>query len=371
MNLQKISLINFKNYENLDIDFSSKINCIIGNNGTGKTNLLDAIYYLSFSKSFISNIDSRNIKFDNNFFVIQGKYQRDNEIENIYCGLKKGKKKQFKRNNKNYIKMSEHIGLLPLVLISPKDSSLISDSSEERRKLINSVISQHDKAYLQNIIKYNRVLSQRNKLLKDFANTNSFNSDLLDFWDEQLVVLGNIIFAKRSEFIKNLKPIFQKYYTIISSNNELVELQYKSQLMDLKFSDLIKNSIEKDRILMYTSTGIHRDELLMKIGKHPLKYTASQGQQKTFLIALKLAQFEYLKNINNIKPILLFDDIFDKLDSKRVEQIIKLVSLENFGQIFITDTNSLNLANMIENYQILDYKIFKIENNNVELSSSL
>ena len=272
--------------------------------------------------------------------------------------MKRGKKKSFKRNSKEYAKLAEHIGLIPLVSISPYDSNLILGGSEERRKFIDSVISQFDKDYLQALIKYNRVLSQRNRLLKQFAEQRNFNQESLDAWDMQLVDYGVIIYEKRKAFLDNLEPIFQKYFNFIAEEKETVKLIYRSQL-DVDFSQLIKENIDKDRAIQYTSTGTHKDDLLFMLNNHPLKKNASQGQQKTYLIALKLAQFDYIKSISKSKPILLFDDIFDKLDSLRVEQIIKLVADEHFGQIFITDTNRERLDRILNKIGI-SYKLFKI-----------
>ncbi|MEA3317346.1 MAG: DNA replication/repair protein RecF, partial [Bacteroidota bacterium] len=362
MHLQKLSIINFKNFEQLELSFSQKINCFVGQNGVGKTNILDAIYYLSISKSYLNSIDSQNIKYENDFFVIQGDYLRSEKTENIYCGLKRNHKKQFKRNKKEYQKLAEHIGLLPIVMISPLDNILITGGSEERRKFINGVISQYDKKYLTNLISYNRALTQRNKLLKIFAKNNSFNKESIEIWDEQLINLGESIFTKRKEFIEKLIPIFQKYYKHISTNAEKVSLEYKSQLNDNNLRNLLSMSIEKDRILQHTSNGIHKDDIVLNLHEHPVKKSGSQGQQKTLLVALKLAKFDFIKNIINYKPILLLDDIFDKFDVNRVEQIINLVSENNFGQIFITDTSQDRLKNMLKGITI-NYKIFAIQKN--------
>ena len=365
MNLNSLSLINYRNFEDLQLVFSSKINCFIGDNGVGKTNILDSIYYLSFCKSWLNPIDTQNIKYDQNFFLIKGTYNLSENEESVSCGLKRGKKKSFKRNNKEYGKLSDHIGLIPLVTVSPYDASLILGGSEDRRKFIDGVISQFDKAYLQSLIKYNRVLSQRNQLLKQFAQNQSFDADSLEVWNDQLVTYGTVIYDKRAEFIKNLEPIFQKYYQFISSEKESVQLNYRSQLNDASFDELIKQNTNKDRAVQYTTVGVHKDDLIFQLSGYPLKKNASQGQQKTYLIALKLAQFDYIKNISKLKPILLFDDIFDKLDATRVEQIIKLVADEHFGQIFITDTNKERLDRILNKIAI-NYKLFIISDEIVE-----
>ncbi len=357
MFLQHLSLINYKNINQAEIDFSLKINCFIGSNGAGKTNILDAIYYLSYCKSHKNSIDSQNITHEENFFVLQGKYLINGSEENIYCGLKRKQKKQFKRNKKEYERLSEHIGILPLVMISPDDSSLISEGSEIRRKFIDSIISQNDKEYLQALIQYNNALSQRNSLLK----SNCTDNTLYDIWEEQMNNFGEIIFNGRKKFIDQFKPIFQSFHQFLSSDNEEVSISYNSQLENDSLKKLLERSRERDLILGYSTKGTHKDELEMLLGSHPIKKEGSQGQNKTFLIALKLAQFDFLKRISKINPLLLLDDIFDKLDGNRVKQIIKLVSEDNFGQIFMTDTNREHLDEIItEIHQ--DAKIFIVKN---------
>ncbi|MFC2152804.1 DNA replication/repair protein RecF [Bacteroidota bacterium] len=360
MYLQKLSLVNFKNYSQSELNFSPKINCFIGSNGVGKTNLLDAIYYLSMCKSYLNPIDSQNIKYDEEFFVIQGDYLLKDKNEYIYCGLKKNKKKQFKRNKKEYQKLSDHIGLLPVVMISPLDNSLIVEGSDERRRFMDSVISQYDKVYLDNLIRYNRALVQRNKLLKDFFQARTFDEDSIDIWDEQLIALGEKIHAVRVKFVEELIPIFQDYYTRISGNQEQVQLVYDSQLYEGEYRNILKNAIEKDRIVQHTTVGIHKDDLILTLEKYPIKKAGSQGQQKTYLVSLKLAQFDFIKQISGFKPILLLDDIFDKFDRSRVRQIIELVAENHFGQIFITDTSQDRLENILKEINI-PHDIFIIE----------
>jgi DNA replication and repair protein RecF len=368
MYLKNLKLINFKNYSEADISFSNKLNCFTGLNGSGKTNLLDAVYYLSFTKSYFNTSDLQNIKYENDFFVIQGDFILNDRNENIYCGYKKNKKKTFKRNDKIYTKYSEHIGLIPTVIISPDDNKLIIGASEERRKYIDSVISQYDIKYLNSLIRYNKTLLQRNKLLRDFAKHNYFDIDSLEIYNEQLIAYGEYIFTKRNEFIKNLLPIFMQNHEFISQNKETVSLKYKSQLGKTGFKELLYDSLAKDRVLQYTSSGIHRDDLTFKINHSSLKKTGSQGQQKTFLIALKFAQFKFIKEISSIKPILLLDDIFDKFDSERVEKIIMTTLNDDFGQIFITDTNPERLKKIIEENKS-DYKFFDV--NNAEISEHI
>ncbi len=359
MFLKNISLVNFKNYEQAEIEFCSRINCFVGPNGVGKTNLLDSIHYLALCKSYFNAVDSQNITHSRDFAVIQGEFDNDGEIENIYCGIHKGKKKQFKRNKKDYPKLSDHIGLIPLVMISPADSSLIMDGGEERRKFLNGVISQYDRLYLDNIMNYNRVVNQRNKFLKAIADQNSPDITMLDVYDEQLCSYGIDIYNKRDEFVKDMIPVFGKYYSYISGDNESVSLDYQSQLNRDNFPELLKKNRKKDRILQYTTSGIHRDDLEMKLGGYPLKKVGSQGQQKTYQLALKLGKFEFIRKVSYKIPVLLLDDVFDKFDHQRVEKIVRLVSENDFQQIFITDTDEGHLHKILEKIGI-ENKVFKI-----------
>ena len=315
--LKRISILNYKNIEQVDLAFSRKMNCIIGRNGMGKTNLMDAVYYLSFCKSATNPIDSQNIRHGQEFFVIQGFYETDNEEpEEIYCGLKRRQKKQFKRNKKEYFRLSDHIGLLPLVMVSPADAQLIAGGSEERRRFMDVVISQFDREYLDALIRYNKALLQRNALLKAEAEP---EDSLMEVWEEMMASAGETVFRKRCEFIEEFVPVFQSYYSI------------------------------------------HKDDLIMRLGEYPMKREGSQGQNKTFLIALKLAQYEFLKRTGSrTTPLVLLDDIFDKLDASRVEQIVKLVAGDSFGQIFITDTNREHLDKILKKVKG-DYKLFEVE----------
>ncbi|MBN2520597.1 MAG: DNA replication/repair protein RecF [Bacteroidales bacterium] len=359
MYLKKLHIVNFKNYKEKKFEFSPKINCFVGNNGTGKTNLLDAIYYLSFCKSYFNAIDTENINHDDDYFLIQGEFIKDEVIENIYCGVKKNERKQFKRNDKEYSRLADHIGLINSVMISPIDKILIIGGSEERRKFLNNVIAQFDKAYLEDVINYNKALLNRNKVLKNFAKTDTFNEETIEIWDEQLIPSGTRIYEKRKDFINKFLPIFNKHYENISLKNEIVGLDYESDLSRNDLRELLKSSIEKDRILQYTTKGIHKDDLVFTLSEFPIKRIGSQGQQKTYLITLKLAQFEFLSQISQHKPIFLLDDIFDKLDAERVKQIVKLVADDNFGQIFITDTNQNRLEQILKDIPI-KYKLFQI-----------
>jgi DNA replication and repair protein RecF len=364
MYIEELSLVNFKNFEHADFKFTDSLNCFIGNNGAGKTNLMDAIHYLSFCKSFLNPVDAQNIRFDQDFFMIQGKYRRLESEENIYCGLKRNQKKIFRRNQKEYRKLSEHIGLLPLIVVTPSDINLIMGGSEDRRRFVDVVISQYDAIYLENLIRYNRALQQRNILLKQFAGRNPFQTEMLDVWDEQLVHYGEQIKTVRQSFTEKLQPIFGKYYQLISGGKETVHLKLTSDLIDHDFAQLLKESAPRDRAFQYTSVGIHKDDLDFELAGNPIKRFGSQGQKKTFLVALKLAQFDFLKEISGMTPILLLDDIFDKLDKYRVEEIVKLVAEDHFGQIFITDTNREHLDQMIAGLET-ESRIFNVTDGKV------
>ena len=359
MYLQRISLVNFKNIELQSFDFQEKVNCFVGDNGIGKTNILDAIYYLSFAKSYFNSVAVQNIRHGEGFFMVEGDYLINNRPEKIVCSLKRGQKKVLKRNGKSYDKFSEHIGQLPLVIISPADRDLVTEGSDTRRKFIDGVISQQNKKYLQDLIAYNKVLSQRNALLKYFAANRTFDALNLKVYDEQLTEYGTRIYQVRKTFLEEFIPIFNAKYQIISGDKELVNLRYKSQLHDFSMENLLQKSLPKDKIIQYTTTGIHKDDLSFEIGEYPIKKFGSQGQQKSYLIALKLAQFEFIKQQSNVTPILLLDDIFDKLDEKRVSQIIDLVNNDEFGQIFITDTHSERTENIVKQSNI-PYQIFKL-----------
>ncbi len=359
MFLKKLSLLNYKNFSSQDFNFDAKINCFVGSNGIGKTNILDAIYHLSFSKSYFNPVATQNIKHGEDFFVIDGEFEKNDRAEKILCSLKKGMKKVVKRNGKAYEKFSDHIGFLPLVIISPADSNLITEGSDTRRKFIDGVISQSDKAYLQTIIKYNKILSQRNSLLKYFAANHTFDATTLSVYNEQLEQFGTEIFNKRIAFLDTFIPIFKAQYAAISGGKEEVNITYDSKLLDTNLLTLLENNLEKDRALQYTSVGIHKDDLSFKITEYPVKKFGSQGQQKSFLIALKLAQFNFIKEQAKTTPILLLDDIFDKLDENRVAQIVTLVDNDNFGQIFISDTHAERTENVVKTIH-QSYKIFKL-----------
>jgi DNA replication and repair protein RecF len=360
MVLKTLSVVNYKNFDSRTFEFDSKINCFVGKNGIGKTNVIDAIYHLSFGKSYFNPISSQNIKHGEDFFVVDGVYDKLERNEKVIVSLKKGQKKIIKRNGKIYERFSDHIGFLPLVIISPADRDLIIEGSDTRRKFIDGVISQGDKNYLQDLIKYNKVLAQRNALLKYFAVNNTFNANTLSIYNEQLSTLGHTIFEKRSTFLETFIPIFKKRHQTISANNEEVNLVYKSDLKNKELGTLLTENLNRDKALQYTSVGIHKDDLSFEIEDHPIKKFGSQGQQKSFLIALKLAQFDFVKEQSGVSPILLLDDIFDKLDEQRVSQIIKLVDDENFGQIFISDTHPERTEEVVMQVH-QSYQIFHLE----------
>lgn len=359
MILKSLSLLNYKNFDSKNFSFDDKINCFVGPNGIGKTNILDAIYHLSFGKSYFNPVATQNIKHLQDFFVIIGEYDKENKIEKITVSLKRGQKKLIKRNSKVYEKFSDHIGLLPLVIISPVDRDLIVEGSDIRRKFIDSVISQSDKSYLNNLIKYNKVLIQRNSLLKYFSVNNTFNEDTLEIYNNQLSEYGIRIFDTRNSFLQEFIPIFKDRYSSISKGHEKVNITYKSDLFNTDLKTLLGENISKDRALQYTSVGIHKDDLVFNISDYPIKKFGSQGQQKSFLIAIKLAQFDFIKKHNGVNPILLLDDIFDKLDEQRVAQLIKLVDNKNFGQLFLSDTHAHRTESIIKEIH-QSYKIFKL-----------
>lgn len=357
MQLDSISILNYKNIKESNLRFSPKINCFLGDNGMGKTNFLDSIYYLSFCKSHSNSIDTQNIRHDDDFFMITGEYLRNDTPEAIYCALKRRQKKQFRRNKKEYDRLSDHIGLLPLVMVSPDDSILIAGGSDERRKFIDGVISQYNKTYLQYLLNFNTLLKQRNTMLKD---NNQQDSTIFDIIEEQMDILGNYIFNERRKFITEFIPVFQDFYSTISGGYETVSLSYSSQYNEHpSLIEKMRTTRGRDQLIGYTSAGIHKDELEMLLDEHPIKRVGSQGQNKTYLISLKFAQFEFLKKIHGFKPILLLDDIFDKLDAKRVAKIVSLVASDLFGQIFITDTNREHLDSILSelNHEALIFTV--------------
>lgn len=335
MILKQLSIINFKNIAQAELSFSANINCFLGNNGMGKSNLLDAIYYLSFCKSFTHVNDSQNIRHGEEFFMLQGVYDRNDATETLSCGIRRKQKKSFKRNKKEYERLSDHIGFAPLVMVSPDDSILIRGGGEERRRFIDVVISQWDKPYLDSLIRYNKALEQRNALIRQQVGDPS----LYEIWEEQMARAASRVYDTRQRFLEAFIPVFNRFYNHIAAGNEQVGLAYRSHLAEGDLLPQLAASRSRDLLIGYTTKGIHRDDMEMTLDDYPMKRIGSQGQCKTYLVALKLAQYEFLAQHGNTTPILLLDDLFDKLDAERVERIMRLVASDVFGQIFITDTN--------------------------------
>ncbi|MBQ8701990.1 MAG: DNA replication and repair protein RecF [Prevotella sp.] len=358
MILKRLSILNYKNIGEATLELSPKLNCFVGQNGEGKTNTLDAVYYLSFCRSASTNIDSQVVRHDADFFVLEGEYEgEDGTPEHIYAGMKRGTKKHFKRNKKEYKRLSQHLGLIPLICVSPSDTYLIEGTGEERRRLMDVVISQYDNAYIDSLNRYNKALQQRNTLLKMDEEP---DPDLMQVWEEEMARSGEEVYQKRDAFVRELIPVFQEIYAHISEGKEEVSLRYVSHCQRGPLLDVIQRDRHKDRAVGYSLHGIQRDDLEMLIDGYPMKREGSQGQNKTFVIALKLAQFTFLKRtISKTVPLLLLDDIFDKLDARRVERIISLVASGDYGQIFITDTNRENLDRILEASRA-DYRLFNV-----------
>ena len=359
MILNHLSVVNYKNIAQAELDFSDKVNCFIGRNGQGKTNLLDAIYFLSLCKSVTTSQDALNILHGQDMMALQGRYTcEDGTLEDIHCGLKRGQKKILRRGQKNYKRLAEHIGLIPLVMVSPSDQMLITGGSELRRKFLDMVISQCEPAYLESLIRYNKAVLQRNAMLKMEQEP---DLEVMALWEEEMAREGEFIFSRRSAHVEQFVPIFQHYYNQISLQREQVELQYVSHCQRGPLLEVIQRDRFKDRAVGYSLHGVHKDELEMSLSGYPIRREGSQGQNKTFLIALKLAQFDFLHRIGSkTAPLLLLDDIFDKLDADRVEQIVHLVGGDNFGQIFITDTNRDHLDSILSHSQG-DYRLLHVE----------
>jgi len=360
MVLKSLSLVYYKNFESIEFDFDDKINCIVGENGKGKTNILDSIYHLAYTKSYFNPVTSQNIMHNKDFFVVDGIFDRLDKTENIIISAKKGQKKVVKRNAKAYDRLSDHVGFIPVVIISPTDRDLILEGSDVRRKFMDVVISQVDKTYLNKLIKYNAILSQRNALLKFFAANRTFDKTNLEVYNEQMQNLGQSIYDRRCEFIKSFKPILKLRYHEICQKEEPIQITYKSQLNKAELKDLFEKHLQKDMALQYTSVGTHKDDLIFDIGDYPVKKFGSQGQQKSYLIALKFAQYDYLKEIQGLNPILLLDDIFDKLDENRVKHIVSMVTQQDLGQMFISDTHAERTEDVVKQHAE-QYKIINLD----------
>ena len=363
MKLQKLSALNYRNLREVTLELSPKLNCFIGGNGMGKTNLLDAVYYLSFCRSAFNPIDAQVLMHGQDFFVLEGHYSSDDDaqVEQIYCGMKRGQRKVFKRNQKVYQRLAQHIGLIPLVFITPTDHTLITGGSEERRRFMDVVIAQYNSPYIEHLIAYNKALQQRNALLRQDEEP---DTQLLEIWETEMARHGQQVFACREEFVSQLNPVFLKTYQQIASVAEQVSLTYTSHCQRGPLLDIIRRDRAKDRAVGYSLHGIHRDDLDMRLDGYPIRHEGSQGQTKTFVLALRLAQYKLLSKELFTKPLLLLDDIFDKLDAQRVEQIVKLVTTQQFGQIFITDTNRQHLDSILAQCAT-DHRLFTVKEGSV------
>lgn len=348
MYLQSLQLVNFKNCPSGAFSFEPGVNCFVGENGAGKTNLLDAIYYLSHCKSYFNPVDTQNIYHDAPFFVVEGSFVLNDAEDTVYCGVKRGQKKVFKRGGKEYTRLSEHIGRYPVVIVSPYDKDLVYEGSDVRRKFMDGILAQYNSLYLDSLIQYNKALQQRNALLKYFWENRCFDAENLDVWDQQLIETGAVLYEARSAFMEAFTPGFNQIHERISGGKEDVLLEYDSQLHDASFESLLESHRDMDRQRQHSTAGLHKDDLRFSIDGHPLKKFGSQGQQKTFLIALKLAQFAFIAEKKGCKPILLLDDVFDKIDDHRVRHLMELVSENNFGQIFVTDTDLKRVPGIFE-----------------------
>lgn len=364
MYLQRLSIVNYRNIGQAELEFAQGINCFVGPNGSGKTNILDAVYYLSFCKSFQNPADSQNVQHGLDFFVLQGWYEKNGSDEEVYCGFKHNQKKQFKRNKKEYPRLADHIGFIPLVSVSPSDEMLVVEGSESRRKFMDSVISQYDKRYLDDLIRYARVLMQRNKLLKELADGNLSGQGVVEVIDMQLVALAKSIHKARVAFLDEFLPVFNTHFANISGGAETVGLTYASHLNQPDFEGVMAQNLRRDMAIGYTSKGIHKDDLEFVLGGHPLKREGSQGQKKSFVISLKLAQFDFLAKHQGVKPVLLLDDIFDKLDESRGQSLLRMVSEDHFNQIFITHTHKEALLTVLKSVG-KEIKLFEVKKGEV------
>lgn len=369
MYLETLRLINFKNYQNIEFKFNEEINCLVGENGVGKTNVLDAIYYLSLAKSSFNISDSQIIRHDESHFSILGKFLKDDNFFEVKCKSAPNNKKSISINEKEYERIKDHIGLFPVVLISPNDTDIIRGISENRRKFVDGVIAQIDKDYLNNLLRYNHALKQRNSLLKHTENISQLDYDLIETFDQSLLITGKKIHALRRKFIDRFLPVLQRLYSDISDHKEIIEIRYRSDIEEADFEKLLKETLHKDILLNRTSIGIHRDDYLIKIDGYPMKKFASQGQQKSLIVSLKIAQFEIMREESGFKPILLMDDVFDKLDDQRIEKIMNLVAGHTFGQIFVTDARPERTLSIFESIDS-GIKIFQIHEGKAQLLSS-
>ncbi len=365
MHLKNLHLINFKNYEEAELSLGLGVNCFVGSNGSGKTNILDAVHYLSMCKSYLNVMDRQNIRFGEHFFSIRGEWEKEGQTVEIHCAVKQGAKKIFRRNKNEYEKLADHIGQFPVVMISPYDRDLISEGSELRRKWMDGIIAQFDRQYLEDIQRYSRVLDQRNALLRNMYDHGLFDRESIEIWNVQMCELGTRIYERRMRFLDEFLPVFTERYNFIGEGSEDVGLEYRSQLHDHAFEDLLAVFERKDAVTHYSNAGVHKDDLVFMIKGHPIKRFGSQGQQKSFIIALRLAQYEWLSRHLGVKPTLLLDDIFDKLDKDRVRKLLTLVSDQYFDQVLVTDTD-LDRLRLIFSSMDVDLQFYEVDNGCVE-----
>ena len=340
-----------------ETDFCPRINCLVGNNGSGKTNLLDAIYHLSFSKSYFGATGRDHIRYGEDYYALNGRYILNGNEAEVNLVQRKGQRKSLKFNKKEYERLSDHVGRIPLVMVSPQDQELIYGGSELRRKFIDSAISQSNHAYLENLLLYNKTLEQRNRLLKQ----DGIDLSLLEVFDLQLCRHGNLIFEERTRFIERFLPVFNHFYALLAEDTEKAGLSYKSALQEKPLEELLRESAQKDRILQFTTAGIHKDDLSLMLNGHPIRLCGSQGQQKSFLLALRLSQWQYLAQTGQANPILLLDDMFDKLDLRRIHRLMELIGKDDFGQVFLSDTHDSRVLDLFAHHPV-EHRVYRIEN---------
>ena len=359
MHLRELQLLNFRNYTDNNFAFTAGLNCVVGNNGRGKTNLLDAIYYLCMCKSHFAGSDRSVLRRGGDFIRLVGQFERLKRSERVVAKVIPGKKKEFERNGNAYSRLVEHIGMFPVVFITPDDTQLAREGSEARRKFMDNTLCQTDPKYLAQLIDYNRLLRQRNALLRKYLETGNYSRELLATYNQQMIGPASYLFTQRNLFVGRFSPVFDRFYRDISGGHESVELRYQSKFREAPLSEQYDQTLASDLRRGYTTAGIHRDDLGFRLNGFPVKRFASQGQLKSFVLALKLAQYDYLKSSQSVAPILLLDDIFDKLDADRVGRLLQLLTEQQFGQVFLTDTDRERVVRVIEGLQI-EKKIIEV-----------
>lgn len=362
MRLDSISIINFKNVADEQLSLGPGINCFVGDNGAGKTNILDAVHYLAMARSIQTLSDSQCVRHGEDGYLIDGRFRYDDErMEQVVCAYTRRGGKTLKRNGKEYERLSEHLGAFPIVVVSPSDSALISDSAEERRRYLNKFLSQIDRGYMSALMRYNGALQERNKLLKS-----SPVEEMLLIYDAMLAQSADVVFARRASLIEELRPLVERYYAELSEERETIGMEYRSELSNAPLTELLLAARQRDIVNEHTTVGIHRDDMLLSMGDYPLRKYGSEGQQKSFLVALKLAEYTLLAKHAGQKPILLLDDLFDKLDMRRVSQLLRIVGGEMFGQIFITDCNKHRLQGTLDEAGV-DYRLYNVNQGHATL----